>query len=59
MRLRESGGQQRGSVAARSSSAVEGDAVLLFLMTAWVVGRRHSLSVAMAEAKGGVAANSV
>ena len=58
MRLRKGGGWSRGSVAARASSAVRGDAVLLFLMPAQVWGGRHNLAVAKAEAKTEVAANS-
>ena len=45
-------------MAARASSAVRGDAVLLFLIPDQVWGGRHNLAVAKAEVKTEVAANS-
>ena len=44
-------------MAARDSSEVGGDLVLLFLMPTGVRGRRRTLLVAKAEAKGEVATN--
>ena len=58
MRLQKCGGQRRGSVTARSSCVVGGNAVLLFIMPDQAEGQQHTILVAGAEAKRYVGKNS-